>query len=512
MPMVNNLLQAGWLLGMMLAVIWNFWDWIQYGISNEPLNLNSIFSGILGRSRRQQLCLRRMKQLHRQQWQVMGARSNVQLRMEIEIPPESGCSSFSPDDQVIQTSDSEQHHSASTSNAPLSQHDNDESGTTDSGPWYRGHKLNVSWLCSTYRNTLIKVKLGKRPGIRCKLCRDNFEEARKLSRNGQVPLADGVRCYGTRELQRIVDHLRSDAHKASVHADEAQRLWSVQSDRHPWVKVLKSHETEIIASLIALAVDVHNDSKQLTLSAHSWPARSLAQLHSASQIAQYREHGLDADYVGLSQSTCIGTALSVIQVLTEEMMDIVADIVMEKSYQVKWKSQNVFHFRLIGSVDKYSVDNKFITARYLDKQKGMHVVFLAESHSDKRGSEGLLDAVVLALQKLDLEDAARQKLVGLTTDGESANTGRKTGLWARKKTYLERDIICFWCAFAHRARFWCSLTLRPELMKWSTGELISKLQLHFIVHLVSGHQNYSSCAMPLVSHSTDSRSTLRYAL
>lgn len=75
---------------------------------------------------------------------------NTQQRateMEIEIPPESGCSSFSPDDQVndvIQTSDSEQHHLASTSNAPLSQHDNDESGTTDSGPWYRGHKLNVS--------------------------------------------------------------------------------------------------------------------------------------------------------------------------------------------------------------------------------------------------------------------------------------------------------------------------------------------------------------------------------
>lgn len=46
----------------------------------------------------------------------------------------------------------------------------------------------------------------------------------KYSRNGQVPMADGVRCDGTQNLKRIVDHLLSDPHGAAVRADEAQEL------------------------------------------------------------------------------------------------------------------------------------------------------------------------------------------------------------------------------------------------------------------------------------------------
>ena len=38
----------------------------------------------------------------------------------------------------------------------------------------------------------------------------------------------------------------------------------------------------------------------------------------------------------------------------------------------------------------------------------------------------------------------------MTTDGEAANTGRRSGLWARLRTFLERDILCLWC-IAHRS-------------------------------------------------------------
>lgn len=52
--------------------------------------------------------------------------------------------------------------------------------------------------------------------------------------------------------------------------------------------------------------------------------------------------------------------------------------------------------------------------------------------------------------KLSMADIEKEKLTGLTTDGESANKGKNhdyylyimgknSGLWARMKDYLERE-------------------------------------------------------------------------
>lgn len=78
------------------------------------------------------------------------------------------------------------------------------------------------------------------------------------------------------------------------------------------------------------------------------------------------------------------------------MLDIVAEIVMETVVE-ELKYSECFSLQIDGSVDKYSVDNKFITAHYLDKNKAMKNVFLGESLSSKRGSEGLLDSILLTL-------------------------------------------------------------------------------------------------------------------
>ncbi|VVC27553.1 Hypothetical protein CINCED_3A009277 [Cinara cedri] len=43
------------------------------------------------------------------------------------------------------------------------------------------------------------------------------------------------------------------------------------------------------------------------------------------------------------------------------------------------------------------------------------------------------------------EYIAKEKLTGLTINGESANTGKKSGLWVRLREYLKRDILCIWC-------------------------------------------------------------------
>lgn len=344
----------------------------------------------------------------------------------IDCPPSSSSSSFSTIEPV------EVPLHVSNSNSVNSE-------------WYKGSKLDADWLIQTFE-FLKKVKLGKRSGIQCILCFNHISQAKKLSRNGQVPIADGVRCDGKKELMRIIDHLNSDAHNAACCAEKTQLLWMSQSDKHPWVKVLKSHESEVVTNLIELAIDVHNDSRIMTLSANSWPSRSLSKIHSDAQISTYREHGLDSDFVSFNPS---GAVLHYKDPnIYREMLDIIAEIVME-SVSEELKKSICFSIQIDGSVDKYSVDNKFITARYLDETNAIKNVFLGESHSSKRGAEGLLDCILSTLKKLGLEDVAKEKLTGLTTDGESANTGKKSGLWVRLREYLKRDILCIWCV-THR--------------------------------------------------------------
>ena len=58
----------------------------------------------------------------------------------------------------------------------------------------------------------------------------------------------------------------------------------------------------------------------------------------------------------------------------------------------------------------------------------------------------------------------KSKRVGVTTDGESANTGRRNGFWKLLRTYLDRDIFSFWCV-AHRS------DLAVEDMEHAVSEL-----------------------------------------
>jgi len=71
---------------------------------------------------------------------------------------------------------------------------------------------------------LRKIKPRKRSGLKCMICFDQITEAKQFSRNRQVPMADGIRCDGKRELMRVVDHLHNDSHGAACKAYETRRL------------------------------------------------------------------------------------------------------------------------------------------------------------------------------------------------------------------------------------------------------------------------------------------------
>lgn len=114
-------------------------------------------------------------------------------------------------------------------------------------------------------------------------------------------------------------------------------------------------------------------------------------------------------------------------------------------------------------MDRAHRDNKFVTIRYLESDCTLHRVFLAIVAPTKNGAKGLLEAVQIALgKKLDAD-----RFVSITTDGESANTGRKGGLWSLLEKELQQKLLTIWCT-CHRS----DLALEdledsvPQLKSW----------------------------------------------
>lgn len=329
--------------------------------------------------------------------------------------------------------------------------------------WYKGCKVDVSWLKQTFPS-LTSIKLGKRNGLKCVVCFDNMVEAQKAARNGTVPIADGIRCDERKAIQRVIDHVKSEVHAAAERAQAMKAAWDSQSDSHPWVRILKSHKLEVVQILIRLAVDVHNDSQIKTLSAWSWPSRYLAQRHSENQISQYVDHGLESEFLPFKPKAASLHYVS--PQIYSEMLTIVADIELEK-LKDKLSKCDCFSIQLDKSVDKFNVQSLFGTVRYFDEDYSMNIGFIGECYSQLHGAEGMLDAFLLRIRALNLEDLVKEKLVGLTTDGENANTGAHCGLWRAMSDFLEHGLMTVWCV-AHRSdlAFESIEASVPEVRHW----------------------------------------------
>ena len=65
-------------------------------------------------------------------------------------------------------------------------------------------------------------------------------------------------------------------------------------------------------------------------------------------------------------------------------------------------------------------------------------------------------------------------LVGITTDGKSANSGKNTGLWRLLQRYLGKDILTVWCVcVCHRSDLALEAVQSevPELSVWMSNVL-----------------------------------------
>ncbi|ESN94265.1 hypothetical protein HELRODRAFT_164072 [Helobdella robusta] len=271
------------------------------------------------------------------------------------------------------------------------------------GQWYKGFKLDAAWL-QKHHSELKAIKLGSRKGLKFKLCYDNISEAKKYVRNGTVPIAD---------------------------------------------------------------VAVHNDSVTKTLSAWSWPSRSLAQMHAENQVKQYIDHGLDCNFVAFNPPQ---SALHYRNPdRYREILSFVSKHELSRVIQAL-KIAYCVALQIEKSVDKYNADSLFVTARHMDNTNfEMKDSFLGECHSELRGVIGMVDALQKRFQYLEIEDVIKAKMVGLTTDGENSNTGRHGGLWVKMSEYLGHNMLTFWC-IAHRSdlAFESVENVVPEFRHWLT--------------------------------------------
>ena len=75
------------------------------------------------------------------------------------------------------------------------------------------------------------------------------------------------------------------------------------SDHHPWARILNKTNWDTKRFLVCLAIDVYNDSLVETLSARSWPSRSLSSVYANNMLEQFEEKGWETTDISFNPSS-----------------------------------------------------------------------------------------------------------------------------------------------------------------------------------------------------------------
>ena len=152
-----------------------------------------------------------------------------------------------------------------------------------------------------------------------------------------------------------------------------------------------------------------------------------------------------------------------------EMRTIVAKLQMEKVAK-DLKNCLCYSVQIDGIADRQQIDSKFVRARFIPSNEiSVQTLLLGISSSDKRGAQGILDSFCTCLGNVSVDT---ENQVGVTTDGESANTGKKAGLWKLLRNRVGRDFLNAWCICHQSDLVLDSVQAEaPELSLWMTNVL-----------------------------------------
>ena len=299
--------------------------------------------------------------------------------------------------------------------------------------WYSEMKLDVNWLLKTQDCLEMKKEIKdhrNRPIVKCLVCSKYELQVRRMSANNHLPIANGVRVDGKDRLKYVVDHLNSSAHEEAIRLQNCDQAWESKSDSHPWIKLFNKWHSEQLKFLVQIAVDAYNDSR-VTLSARIWLSRSLSQDHSNYVFQHFESKGCDSEFEPFEPLA--STYHYRDSLIYAEMRKIIGAQVMKQVTQCL-KDCLCYSVQIDGSTDKQQIDSKFINARYVPfNEVSVNTVFLGKKVF------GILSNHVLKEQQCRLIISLGKQPP--TTDGESANSGKITGLWRLLQRYLGRDIL-----------------------------------------------------------------------
>jgi len=339
---------------------------------------------------------------------------------------------------------------------------------TKKSEWYQGNKLDLNWLLNKYQffiKSIEKVGSRTRPYITCQICKEYEDVAARFSKKGAVAFSRGVMAESTQKLERVVDHVVSKSHVAAAQAKAANDQWIAQSEKHPWIKTLKNHRSQVINQLIHLCIDVYNDSMIETVSARSWPSRSLANMMASSIQAQLQENW-EAEITSFQPSQSELHYRD--PMIYAEMLHILGDMERKKIGGLISRSL-CYSIQIDGSTDRQNRDNKFLICRYAlpESPAEIHNAFVGVTQTEEHGAQGLLQAVKVLT---DAAGISLQTLIGITTDGEAANTGKNGGLWKILQDHLGHGLLTVWC-YCHRSdlAMESAFSTVPELTIWLTN-------------------------------------------
>ncbi|KAJ6646722.1 hypothetical protein Bhyg_01935 [Pseudolycoriella hygida] len=97
------------------------------------------------------------------------------------------------------------------------------------------HKLSADWFIANFEFLELtrKKENGKmRCFIHCKICREFENVAKSHSKNGSVPLSNGIRVDSQEKLHRIVTHMEGKSHEEAAKAKIYNDLWNQRSESH----------------------------------------------------------------------------------------------------------------------------------------------------------------------------------------------------------------------------------------------------------------------------------------
>ena len=210
------------------------------------------------------------------------------------------------------------------------------------------------------------------------------------------------------KLKNIINHLHSEIHQAALDAKKYKELWDRQDQNHPLVRVLKKQEQTTVENLMKLAIDVYNDSKLLTPSAWSWPARALATAHADQLISSMNENGLQGPFIPFEPSS---TDLHYRDPnIYKEMLTTIAELEKQK-LKDEVNTAIKFSTQIDGSVDTMQCDNKFLFLKYNSPDDPLEIKtrFVGVTDSDLKGAAGLEDCVLIGLKTIEVDKLVMKK-------------------------------------------------------------------------------------------------------